>query len=90
MPNKRIWIIFFSITLPVIFGLVLISIYNVKEREHKLNLQKDKEISNKTLELAQKEAAISDLSKQKKEAEERLAAKITEYETQIQNYQKEI
>lgn len=87
MGNKKFWAFFLPGAVALIAVLVLLSLNTSREKEKRLRLQKELELSNRMIELAEKEATISDLLKQKVELEQRLVDKISEMEAAVRNQQ---
>lgn len=87
MGNKKFWAIFIPGAVALIAILAVLSLNTSREKEKRLRVQKELELSNRMIELAEKEATISDLLKQKVELEQRLVDKISEMEAAVRNQQ---
>lgn len=81
--NKRNPLLFIVILAALIGGVLLFSLYNLKELEHRLRLQKEEELELKTAELLQKEASLTELENEKTRMEKNLAGKISALEEEI-------
>ncbi|HTL69849.1 MAG TPA: hypothetical protein VL404_01015 [Candidatus Eisenbacteria bacterium] len=78
--GRRGWIAFLATAVTAIFGASLFLMHNSKESERKLRVQKELELSNRMVELTEKQTAISDLTKQKADLEDKLNARIAKLE----------
>lgn len=81
MLNKsRNWVIFFIAMFLLIFGVSLYLLNNSRVAEQRVRLQKETELNKRTNELFEKEKAIADLNREKKEIEDMLMARQKELE----------
>ena len=81
--DKRQQIIFSAAVL--IVGALAAFLFFSGQNEHKLRMQKERELSAKLAELSQKDAEILKLTEQKKDLEEQFKVKVFEMETKIKN-----
>lgn len=87
MGNKKFWAVFLPGAVALIAVLALVSLNTSRDKEKRLRIQKELELSNRMVELAEKEAALSELQQQKLELEQRLADKVSEMEAAVRNQQ---
>ncbi|MCG3176028.1 MAG: hypothetical protein MOGMAGMI_00966 [Candidatus Omnitrophica bacterium] len=87
MGNKKFWAVFLPGAAALIAILLLVSLNVSRDKEKRLRVQKELELSNRMIELAEKEATISDLLKQKTDLEQRLVDKVSEMEAAVRNQQ---
>ncbi len=85
--SKRTWAVFLAATTFLITGFTIFLLYNSREAEKKIRVQKEVELSKKMVELTEKQGQISTLLKQKLDLEEQFHVKIASLETTIKDYE---
>ncbi len=80
----------FSMGLCGVLLLASVYLYNSNQGEKRARLQKEMEVSNMTADLAQKEASINDLAKQKEDLKNELSTKISSLEKSASDSQLQV
>lgn len=88
MNSNRSIVIFGAVVLAMAVGLFFL--YSAKETEHNIRVQKELELRNKVNELTQVQTDLEILTKQKKEAEDSLNAKIGTLNQLVKDYETNI
>ena len=88
--SRKGWIVFLATAVTAIFGASFFLLHNAKESERKLRVQKELELSNRMVELTEKQTAIAELNKQKADLEDKLNARIAKLEDSLRQSGEEI
>ena len=68
--TKKQWMMFLGVAVIGVFGLLLFNVNSVKEREKKIRIEKETELTARMEELIKKESMIAEMTKQKNELAE--------------------
>lgn len=79
--TKKTWVIFLATATLLITGLSFFLLFSSRESERRLRLQKEAELSRKTVELGEKKTQIDTLIKQKGDLEEQFTARVAALES---------
>ena len=81
--GRKGWVVFLITAVAAIFGASCFLLNNSKESERKLRIQKEMELSNRMVELTEKQTTISELTRQKTDLEDKLNARIAKLEESL-------